>query len=346
MRALAPLVALAIVASSCAAPATSAPSTATGAAATPSPSPSPLQKVKALWVAKVANMAPALVAQEAGYFREEGLDLSLDYVNGSPIGMAALVSGEVDFLQVAGSAVVTAAASAPSDPRSPVLIIGTVNKSVFKLMVAKGITSVEQLRGKTLFVSRPGTADEFTLKAFLRQNKLDPDKDVTILAAGSLEAAVAALDAKRGEAGVFSSPLTALLQSKGYVTLVDFATQDLPLLQLGAATTRAYAAAHPDTVTRFVRAYIRGIHRFKTDKAFAQKVMAKSLDISDQAQLDDAFDTYKDVFEKVPLPSEAAVKGVIDQVAQAKGLLPSAFIDDRFVKQVQADGFITRLYGN
>jgi len=341
--------AVALAAVACAGPGATAPSPGAPTAPAGVSGPvatAPLQKVKALWVAKVANMAPALLAQEAGYFRDEGLDMSLDYVNGSPIGMAALVSGEIDFLQVAGSAVVTAAASAPADPKSPVLIIGTVNKSVFKLMVAKDITSVDQLRGKTLFVSRAGTADEFTLKAFLRQNKIDPDKDVTILAAGSLEAAVAALDAKRGDAGVFSSPLTALLQSKGYVTLVDFAKQDLPLLQLGAATTRGYAAAHSDTVGRFVQAYIRGIHRFKTDKAFAQKVMSKSLDISDQAQLDDAYDTYKDVFEKIPLPSEAAVKGVIDQVPQAKGKAPSEFIDDRFVKQVQASGFIAKLYGN
>ncbi len=308
--------------------------------------PAALERVNVIWVAKVANMAPAWVALEGDYFRQQGLDVNLSYVNGSPNGMAALLSGDTDFLQVAGTAVVTAAAASPQETaKRPVLIIGTVNQSVWKLMVQRGITSVDQLRGKTLCITRAGTADEIALKLYLKRKNLDPARDVTILSGGSIEGCVATVESNRAVGGIFSTPMTAILQSKGFSVLVDFAKENIQLQQLGVAVTKAYADAHPNTVLRFTKAYIQGIHRFKTDKSFAQRAMTKYLGISDQAQLDDAFDTYRDIFEKVPLPTDAALQNVIDTVPQARGLAPAAFVEARFVKQLDREGFIKQVYG-
>ncbi len=309
------------------------------------PSPTPLQHVKVLWVAKVANMAPAWVAFEAQYYQQQGLDVELSYVNGSPNGMAALLSGDTDFLEVAGTAVVTAAASSREGAKKPVLIIGTVNQSVWKLIVQRGISSVEQLRGKRLCITRAGTADEVALKLYLKRNNLDPARDVIIIAGNSIEGCVATVETNQAAGGMFSTPMTAILQSKGYRVLVDFAKENIQLQQLGVAVTKAYADAHPDTVLRFTRAYIQGIHRFKVDRAFARRAMTKYLGITDDAQLDDAFDTYKDVFEKVPLPTDAALQNVIDTVPQARGMAPAAFVDPQFVKKLERDGFIKQVYG-
>jgi len=309
------------------------------------PSPSPLQHVKALWVAKVANMAPAWIAFEARYYQEQGLDVDLSYVNGSPAGMASLLSGDTDFLEVAGTTVVTAAASSRETARKPVLIIGTVNQSVWKLMVQRTISSLEQLRGKTLCITRPGTADEVALKLYLKRNNIDPARDVTIISGQSIEGCVATVQGNQAAGGMFSTPMTAILQSKGYRVLVDFAKENIQLQQLGVAVTKGYADAHPDTVLRFTRAYIQGIHRFKVDRAFAKRAMTKYLGVTDDAQLEDAFNTYQEVFEKVPLPSDAALQNVIDTVPQARGMAPSAFVDPQFVKKLEREGFIKQVYG-
>ena len=330
--AVATVLALALVACGTAAPTTSA-------------TPAGLQKVKAVWVAKVANMAPALVAADAGYFKEQGLDMDLSFINSSPNGMAALLSGEVDFLQAAGTAVVTAAVGQQENARKPVLIIGTVNQSVWKLMVQKDITSVDQLKGKTLCITRAGTADEIALRLYLKRINIDPSKDVTIISGGSIEGCVATMTSNRAAGGVFSTPMTAILQSRGFSVLVDFAKENIQLQQLGVAVTRGYADAHADTVLRFTKAYIQGIHRFKTDQKFAAQTMSKYLGIDDKVQLDDAFNTYKDVFEKVPLPTDAALQNVIDTVPQAKGLAPASFVEPRFVKQLELEGFIKKVYG-
>ena len=306
----------------------------------------PLEQVKVMWVAKVANMAPALVAHEAGYFKQQDLDVNLSYVNGSPTGMAALLAGEADFLQVAGTAVVTSASASSDSAKTPTLIIGTVNRAVWKLMGSKSITNVDQLRGKTLCITRAGTADSIALNLYLKRVNLDPSRDVTIISGGSIEGCVATLEANRAAAGVFSTPATATLASHGFGTLADFAKEGIEIQQLGVAVTKGYAQAHTATVLKFTKAYIQGIHRFKTDKPFAQKVMTKYLGTTDQAELTDAYDTYKDVFEKVPVPTAASLQSIIDTIPQAKGRSPSDFTDPSFVRKLQQDGFIKQVYGS
>jgi NitT/TauT family transport system substrate-binding protein len=303
------------------------------------------ERVNVMWVAKVANMAPAWIALDAGYYDEQGLDVNLSYANGSPIGMAALISGQIEILQAAGTAVVTAAAGTQDPVKRPVQFIGTVNDAVFKLMVNPTINSLDQLRGQALCTSRPGSADVIALKLYLQRHQLDIDKDVSVIAAGSLEGCAASLQANQTAGSMLSTPFTALLQGLGFKPLVDFAKEKIRLQQLGVNTTNGYIQSHPDTLLRFTRAYIKGIHRFKTDRAFAEQAMRRYLDTTDQAQLDDAFETYRDVFEEVPLPSAEAFQNVIDTVPEAKGITPKDVMETRFVQQLQQEGFVNRLYG-
>lgn len=316
-----------------------------GSGPAPAASAVPLEHVNVAWVAKVANMAPALVAYEAGYFKGQGLDVSLNFINSSPNGIASLLAGETDFLQVAGTAVVTSATQAKDSSKAPVLVIGAVNRAVWKLMANKSLTSPSQLKGKVICITRAGTADAIALSLYLKRIGLDPAHDVTVLAGGSIEACVAAMESNRVASGVFSTPVTALLSSKGYAVLGDFGKENIQIQQLGVAVSRAYAQAHRQTVLKFTRAYIQGIHRFKTDRAFAEQVMRKYLDTTDQVQLDDAFNTYKDVFEKVPIPSDASLQSIIDTVPEAKGKSPGDFVNPSVVQKLQQQGFIKQVYG-
>ncbi len=314
-------------------------------AGTPTSS-APPEHIRLAWVAKVANMAPALVAFEAGYFKQQGLDVELSYINSSPNGIAALLAGETDFLQVAGTAVVTSATQAKDSTKAPTLIVGTVNRAVWKLMANKSVTSLAQLKGKTLCITRAGTADAIALNLYLKRVGLDPSRDVTILAGGSIEGCVATMEANRAAAGVFSTPATAVLAGRGFVPLADFAKEQIEIQQLGVAVTRGYAQSHKQTVLKFVRAYIQGIHRFKIDRAFAGQVMTKYLGTTEPAELDDAFQTYKDIFEKVPIPTDVSLQNVIDTLPEAKGRAPADFYDPSFVKKLEQDGFIKQVYGS
>lgn len=298
-----------------------------------------------MWVAKVANMAPALVAQDAGYFAEQGLDVDISYANGSPIGMAALLSGQIDILQAAGTAVVTATAGTQDPVKQPVQFIGTVNDAVFKLLVDPSISSLNDLKGKPLCTSRPGSADDISLRLYLQRQHFDIN-DLTVIASGSIEGCAASLQAHQTAGSLVSTPFTALLQSAGFKVLVDFASEKIKLQQLGVATTAGYIQSHPDVLQRFTRAYIQGIHRFKTDKAFAEGILRKYMDVVDQAQLDDGYETYRTVFEEDPLPNVEAFQNVINAVPEAKNITPQQVMELKFVQQLESEGFIKSLYGH
>jgi hypothetical protein len=77
-------------------------------------------------------MAPVMMAKEGGYFAEQGLDVDLRKINGSTVGMASLLSGELQVLQASANVVVTSAAEGAKLR----VISGFVNQSTLLAMTA------------------------------------------------------------------------------------------------------------------------------------------------------------------------------------------------------------------
>ena len=96
--------------------------------------------------------------------------------------IGALASGDVEILGAPGSTTMLSAARG-----LPFAIIGTFGPSAWKLAAHPSITNVEQLRGKTVGISRPGTTVEFATRRALVKLGLSPGKDVNILATGLAE---------------------------------------------------------------------------------------------------------------------------------------------------------------
>ena len=98
-------------------------------------------------------------------------------------------------------------------------------------------------------------------------------------------------------------------------------------------------------VTRVIRAYSRGVSRFRTDKAFGTQALGKYLKIDDQSVLDDTWEQFSKYLELPPyvkgldtVIQEAAVTN-----AAAKNLKPDDIFDPRFVKQLDDSGFFKNL---
>ena len=144
------------VISACAGPSATPSAAPSGSAAVPTATPKPIA-VKGAWVAMTANQMIWPIAVEAGYFKKYGIDLDLSYINGSSTAVPALINGDIGITTVAGSAVVSAQAGG----QDLVMIAGFLNKAVWKVMAGPGITSIDQVRGKTIAVTRIGNADYF-----------------------------------------------------------------------------------------------------------------------------------------------------------------------------------------
>ncbi len=315
---------------------------AVGAAAPPAwPA---LPKVTMLWVAVSGSQAVAWVTKEGGYFERNGVDVDLVYLAGSPTAAAALVSGRVEFVQMAGPAVV----SADAQGAHLVMIMGFVNQPVFVLMATPDIQTPDQLKGKTVAVTKVGSSDDFMLREALAHWGLRPDTDVKITGVGSVTAQIAALDKHLVQGVVVDPPNDVLAQQTGAHLLARVSDLGIAYQAAGLVTTREYIRSHADIVARVVRAMTQGVHRIKTDRAFSEEVMAKYLKNTNPLVVDSAYNSYVNIFPRVPAPTKAGLAEIVRE-AMSSGLMKepvdvSTMLDTSFVDKLQAGGFIQQLY--
>ena len=298
-----------------------------------------------LWVAAAGSQAVAWVTQEAGYFTRNGVNINLEYLSGSPTAAAALVSGRVEFVQMAGPAVVAADAQGAH----LVMVAGFVTRPTFVLMAAPDIKTPEQLRGKTVSVVKVGSSDDFMLRETLTHWGMRPDADVKITGVGSVAAQIAALAQHLVAAAVFDPPNDVLAERAGARLLVRIADLGIPYQAAGLVTTREYIKAHGDVVARVVRAMTEGVHRIKTDRAFTEEVMAKYLKNNDPVVVNASYEAYVNVFSQVPAPSKAGLQEIAKEylaTGQLKAPIDvTPMLDSSFVDRLAQSGFIQRLYG-
>lgn len=116
-------------------------------------------------------------------------------------------------------------------------------------------------------------------------------------------------------------------------------------------SVRPGAATPPggETVRRFMKAYVEGIHYYKTHKALSLAVIARYLKTSDTEAVEEAYNEIglKRTPSK-PYPTLKGIQLILDEIGEknpkAKGMKPEAFVDLRFVKELDESGAIDRLY--
>ena len=150
------------------------------------------EKVKGAWVAVAATQSPLWAAQEGGFFGQNGLDADLTLIRGSSTAAAALISQNVDLVEMSGPGTV----NATSQGADIVMIAGLVSIATYKLMADPSIKTIDDLKGKTIAVSQIGGQDDFILRKVLKTKGLNPDKDVQLVATKDIPGSVAALKTK------------------------------------------------------------------------------------------------------------------------------------------------------
>ena len=217
------------------------------------------------------SASPIFVAKELGFLRTEGIDSKIVVIR-SDIAMKGLVTGDVDFASSISSVVKAAAIGAPVRT-----LINFFNGSFFYLITKPGITSIEQLRGKTVAISRYGSATDFDARAAFRHFNLDPNKDVKILALGGT-------NAHRGvslRTCRFCHPNNSekIPAEKAGMKPLLFTGQYLrqPVGGLGTGIQRM--SDRREEIRKSIRAMYRALTVMKADRNRVKGVFAKRLDV-------------------------------------------------------------------
>lgn len=304
----------------------------------------PLEKIRLGYSSVSGTQGVIWVAQEAGLFKKYGLDVELIYISGGSTLVKAMVAGEIPLAAFGGREVVDANL-AGSDL---VIVIGINNRMVHSVVTLPDIKTPEQLKGKKLGVTRFGTVTDFALRYALRRWNLDPDKDVAILQVGGIPEILGAMQGGALHGGSVSPPTTQQAKKLGFNVLMDLSATDIEYPSNEIATTKSFAKSREDLIRRFAQAYTEGVHRYKTDKAFAKKVVTQYTKLDDEEVLEDSYQLYARIFADASYPTVESMKTVLEEVSagepKAKDVDPASFIDRRFIKELEDSGFIKKLW--
>ena len=150
------------------------------------------------------------------------------------------------------------------------------------------------------------------------------------------------------DAMVLTPPEAVEARRQGCSFLVDFAEFGLNYALGGIATRRRTVQEMPEVTKRFVRAYVEGMHRYRTDRKFTVRVQQEYSGIADRSIAEETYDITRPGMPKTPYPRVDALAKALKVMSRespaAATADPKRFVDDRVVRGLEQEGFIASLY--
>ncbi|HWP56602.1 MAG TPA: ABC transporter substrate-binding protein [Candidatus Acidoferrales bacterium] len=306
-------------------------------------SPPKLVSVRIAYSAPGNGNGPMWIAKEAGFFAEEGLAAEVSLIRGRL--PEALMADEVDFGSMAAPAVV----AADLKGADLVFVTGGLNWLIQMLVTRPEIEEVAQLRGRTLGQGRSGGIDRFLVPYLLERHGLKVGTDVRTHPVESQPEAIAKMAAGEIDGFLFSPPYAFEAIKRGYRVLIDCGQYRLAYQLDGMVARRSFVERNPDITRAVVRAYARGVHRYKTDPEIVVAVLRKYSLMEDEAVARQTHAAMEPYFPRVPYPTLRGLETILADAAkqhpEAKKFRPEDFADLRWVAELERSGFIRNLYG-
>jgi ABC-type nitrate/sulfonate/bicarbonate transport system substrate-binding protein len=182
----------------------------------------------------------------------------------------------------------------------------------------------------------------------LKKFGLDPAKDLAIVQLGTQPNRIQALFAGAIEATIVSPPLDLTAKKQGYQILVNIAELGIPYPQQVIEITDRFSREKPQTVKNFLKGFLEGVYYVATHKAETKRIITKYLKTADAEILEATYQSYLQVTDYSGYPDLEGMRNALDEVAQrvpaAKSKKPEDFVNTRFLKELEAEGFFKELH--
>src|SRR5690606_6087870 len=220
--------------------------------------------------------APYMVAQEVGYFKQEGLDVTLVPVAGAKQALIQLASGNAEVSLV--SPVDLMIGQQPPHNMKVQLFYNNYYSCIWSVSVLPDspLNSVEQLKGKKIGVSSMGSSGVTFGKAFLASAGLQIPRDAQFLPIGVGGQGAAALRSKAVDAAVYWDAMVTKMELAGLSMRplpVDTAIQNMPDIGVGASND--YIEKNPKVIAGIGRALAKGYVFNQANPAAAVRITWK-----------------------------------------------------------------------
>jgi NitT/TauT family transport system substrate-binding protein len=307
-------------------------------------------KIKIAVGAKALTFGPILLADAAGYFKQQGLDVSIIETGSGALTFPAVLNGDTPFGGIVfGDAMKAAAKGQDVVTIAPEMAQYGSNMVVSKKFADKhGITpsmtwqeKAKRLKGAKLAISSPGSGDDKLFRFVLTSVGLNPDKDVTLTGIPSASSNLQALKAGRIDGFAVGAPAPDEAVAMGIAYFIARpSTGEIAQLNGFTYTTLAanknYIKQHPETVQKVVNAMAAALKLIHDDPKKAEQLLHDNFfQTIPQNVMDEIWANNKDAFPATPaIPDNA-----LSQNAKFLGLTPppaSSIIDNSFANKAAA----------
>lgn len=285
------------------------------------------------------NYLSVFTAEERGFFRDEGLE-NETIVIGGPAGIAALVSGDVDYSGAGGSGLRAAVKGAPLKA-----IMYQTEKPTWYLIVSPSITSVSDLKGKKIGVSLIGDSEDRFTTLFVERGGLSA-KDVTKISLGTNPGDRILAIKSGGVSAVVLDPAATVMAEREGLRSLAYLGDMFPLPFQGYVTTTQKISENSAQVKRWIRAMIRSLMFLRERPDEATEVALKRLRFRNitKPMLTEAIKSYVRAFPQgVPgMPSPEGVKNILEYeirlpMKMQEPVPADKFLDLRWVEEVKKE---------
>jgi ABC-type nitrate/sulfonate/bicarbonate transport system substrate-binding protein len=285
------------------------------------------------------NYLSVFTAEDRNFFRDEGLE-NETIVIGGPAGIAALVSGDVDYSGAGGSGLRAAVKGAPLKA-----IMYQTERPTWYLVVHPSITQVSDLKGKKIGVSLIGDSEDRFTTLFVEHGGLSA-KDVTKISVGTNPGDKILAIKSGGVSAVVLDPAAAVVAEREGLRNFAYLGDIFPLPFQGYVTTDRKISDNPAQVKRWIRAMVRSLLFLRERPEEATEIALKKLRLRNitRPMLTDAIRSYVRAFPQgVPgMPSPEGIKNILEYEIRLpmkmEETVPAAkLLDLRWIEEVKKE---------
>ena len=297
------------------------------------------------------NKVPYLIAADTGIYARNGLDVR-QYIT-----PAAAENARRSRVVVPAQMVKDDVARAPiqlgsgtpmmyrvtHDPRAVHHVVLTTGENIIRetIVTTSAIARPEDLKGKRLGYSVPGTVTHVAGLSFAKQMGWDPNRDLSLVGNAN---GVNPLREGRTDGFFGSAVSVAMAPEMNLKLLIDLTQYRFPVAGSGIMAEREWLKSNRDTAVKFVKAAFEAIALMKKDRAAFDAAVVKWMNITDKAAQDRMYGDIE--LPEKPYPSVEGIRHtfVLYDTPEMRKYKPEDFYDSSIMTELDRSGFIDRLY--
>jgi ABC-type nitrate/sulfonate/bicarbonate transport system substrate-binding protein len=274
------------------------------------------------------------LAIEHGFFRELGLDVKLLSTK-CDVAVTALLTGDLQATGCVG----TASRAIASQNVSVRTVIWLFKKPTFYVVAKPEIKSAADLRGKIIGISSFGSDTDLAMKVYVQSGKLDPDKDIKRIVAGSTATRLQGLKAGSMDATTLSPPFNIYAEQMG-LRVLAYTGDFLEFPQSGFTVSDATLKNKRDLIKRLLHGTLRGLQFTLKNRADTVRFIAKDYKLQ-EAVADKVYTSLLPAMSENGLATDKGLRVMIETLGTAVGknvdFPPERLVDYTLLKEAQKE---------